>query len=59
MSEVSIKSNTCGKDNRCIHGEDCPYNKFPIPSYLCFERGFTTTEMKRQQRRLENENNRT
>lgn len=28
---------SCGKSNRCMHGEDCPYRKRPMVSYLCFE----------------------
>lgn len=59
MLKLATDEHSCGKADRCMYGTDCPYRKHPMPSYLCFEREFKTTGMVKQQRRLENENNRT
>ncbi len=29
--------NSCPKQDRCMHGLDCPRDYFPSAEYLCFE----------------------
>ena len=44
-----MTEHTCGKLDRCKYAAKCPYKQRPMVEYLCFERKFTSTTMKKQE----------
>ena len=51
-----MSEHTCGKLDRCKYAAKCPHKQRPMVEYLCFERKFTTTAMKKGDKGERNEN---